>query len=574
MLKKPQTISLFHNEQLIPQLAKLIQAKKQVLIITSMPSISLVIQDQIFDLRLYEITGANHNQYPFVIDKLQNQDLDILVLGYEQLINPPKLNDVIATYQQVDYVLIMNINQSIPSNFDYRVEFENLPLILRAFNQAQFMFFAYALSESELKELESRYSLEHHFQTNNQNALFYELDVYERFNPLLEILKGQATIIIVHDYDEATMLANQINHFIPCGVVHRRVAEIQKVIYQDQWQAGELANLVITSDTILPFQHPEITQIIWVSPPISHSQMEFFHHFLQVKQTYLLFNKNHYNQSHIFTHQFMLDQSLNDLLNLLKAYPDGLTMREIERHVDGNSYTLEKSIKGLLVFGALKRKKAGYILDQPFYVTTSMAQVYAQAKMDQYHHFIDQLIPSHCPYTINDDIAITLNHLPLEIPPKVLFPTGFFKQSLIDLNLQSQPGYVFYQAYDNLNQRLTAINQLIQTLDIDLNNLSVTHLSNDDQIKSLAHHFSESLGLPLSTCFGPFDSSLIKLAANPYHKMKAILNQFNLLSKESLKAMTIVFADHGDHYWQMGVIAKSLLENKMTKQVIVIFNQP
>ena len=59
MLKKPQTISLFHNEQLIPQLDKLIQAKKQVLIITSMPSISLVIQNQIFDLRLYEITGAN-----------------------------------------------------------------------------------------------------------------------------------------------------------------------------------------------------------------------------------------------------------------------------------------------------------------------------------------------------------------------------------------------------------------------------------------------------------------------------------------------------------------------------------
>ena len=573
MLKKPQAISLFHNDQLIPVLTKLIQAKQQVLIITSMPSISRVIQDHILDLRLYEITGANHNQYAFVIEKLQNQDLDVLVLGYEQLINPPKLNDVIATYQNVDYVLIMNINQSIPSNFDYRVEFENLPLIFTAFNKAQFMFFTYALSESELKELETRYHLEHHFQTNNQDAIYYELDVYERFNPLLEILKGQATIIIVHDYDEATMLANQINHFQPCGVVHRRVPEIQKVIYQDQWQAGELANLVITSDTILPFKHPEITQIIWAAPPLSFSQMEFFHHFLQSKQTYLLFNKNHYDQNHIFTHQFVLDQSLNDLLNLLKDYPDGLTMREIERHLDGNSYTLEKAIKGLLVFGALKRKKAGYILDLPFYVTTSMAQAYAQAKIDDYHYFIDQLIPDYCPYTI-DDVADTLNHLPLVVPPKVLFPTGFFNRSLIDINLQSQPGYVFYKTYDHLNQRINAINKLLASLEIDLNDTSVTYLSKDDDVKSLAQHFSQGLGLPLSTCFGPFDSSLIKRAANPYHKMKAILNQFNLLSTKLLKATTIVFADHGDHYWQMGVIAKSLLENKMTKQVIVIFNQP
>ncbi len=569
------TVSLYHQKQYLSKLVEYVNHQNTILLITSTPSVANVILNIDKSLRVYQITGANNNLYPFVMEKIQKKEVDVLILGIEQLINPRKLNDVMNYYQSVNHVFIMNINQILPSNFDYQPEYETLPAVLRAFPQADVSLFSYTLDQTAIIQLTKYFGpINNQYRQLDINFNYYEFDMFIRIEPLLELLHEESTVVLVHDYDEATLLAHQINQFRPCGCIHRRMAEVIKVQNQIHWQNHLLDCVVITTDMILPFNHPLITQVIWATMPVDQQQLEYFSHYFNVDQTFLLFNKQEITHDDVMTHQFVMDDAINKLITLLHQHPEGLTMREIERYLDGNSYLLERTIKGLLVKQAIKRKGAGYVVDQPYQLSQAEIDTHHQQKQAAFQQLYNALVPSPHPFKITNQHDDYLKHLPLPVAPKVLFPTGFFKQSLIDPSLQSDNGYVFALAYDHLEHRIEAIDTLLKSLSINYDDVTITNFSLDDQVKHLAQTFSEHYKVEFKNVFAPFDSSILKRKHNPYHQLKAIMSQFELLIASPIKPICLVFANHGHHFWQMGVLAKVLLENQLTQRVIVIFNQP
>ncbi len=572
-----QQVTLKNKNTMLDDIQRFLLNKKHILLITSTPSISTTIKNACNTEKVYEITGANNNEFKLIVEHMKNRNVDVLIMGIEQLLNENKREIIIELYNYADIVMVDNIHHLSKTNFDYRPEYENIQYMLQTFITSQCFLYAYALSKEDIHVL----SLNFPYLLNSfsEPEIFYSyysnLDE-QRLASIVFLATNYSVVCITHDYLFAEIFANQLHRFVSSGAIHRKVEETKKVKTTLTWQSSLLTSLVITSDTILPYPYPHVDHVIWLDMPVSKQQVSFYHQLFIATKSLLVFNKESYTPNNVFVHQFAYNNLLNEVVQSIKNNPSGLTMREIEHFIDGESYVLEKAMKGLKAYQALKKEKLVYVLDQTFQLTNTMINNHQAMKENDFRSLFDTLHQKDdIDAKITPEITQTMYHYALSVFPKILFPIGFYNSSLIKKEHQSDAGYVFYKSYMNIDDRAQAIKGILDHLNISNTDISITCLCDEnDSIETLMKYYARKHGVPFFKMFSSFRSDLLKNYFNPYHKMTCIMSQFKLIRKTELNDITIVFADHGDHFWQMGVVAKALLEEKLTKRVIVVFNQP
>lgn len=576
-MNKRYDVKLKNKSTMLDDIQRFLLEKKHILLITSTPSISATIKTTCQIESVYEVTGANNNEFKRIVEHMQHRNVDVLIMGIEQLLNNVKRDIVLESFHYADIVMVDNIHHLIKTNFDYRPEYENIHDISQSFFASQWMLYTYILSQKEIHVLSNHFpTLINNYKEPEISYTYYSMSDEKRLSFLMSLTTNHSIVCIAHDYLFAEIVDNQLQRFGSSGVVHRKVEETKKVSTTLDWQSSLLTTLVITSDTILPYPYPRVDYVVWLDMPVSKQQISFYQQLFDANNSLLVFRKEFYMSNDVFVHQFAYNNLLNDVVHSIKDNPTGLTMREIEHFIDGESYVLEKAMKGLRAYNALKKNKLVYVLNQPFHLSSSEIKHHQSMKENNLLELYKTLEPKDDIDTaITPQIIETINHYPLSIRPKVLFPIGFFNSSLIKKEHRSDVGYVFYKSYANLNNRAQAIKGILDSLDISNTDTSITCLCDEnDSIEKLMQHYSRTYDIHHAKVFSSFKSSLLKNYFNPYHKMTCVMSQFKLIKTSKLKDTTVVFADHGDHFWQMGVVAKTLLEEKITKRVIVVFNQP
>lgn len=575
-MKQTRKAQMYLSTTLLDHIKQHYLNNKKVLLVTSNPSIALNIQSHFPLLSLAQVTGANNHQFKEIVEKMKSKTIDVMVLGIEQLINPSKLSIIMEHFIDVDTIMIDQIHHLSKTNFDYRPEYENLSLLIKTYTNSDWLLFYSILDDTDVTNLRLTFDIKSTSIIHpNTSYTYVSYDGVDRLKYLVDHARKYKSVFITHHYLQAEIIANQINQFLACEVVHRKVEETKKVESIKKWQSGLLDHIVITSDTTLPHPFSKVDAVVFLEPPISEAQVTYFQQLYQSSLTLLVFNKDKFMYEDSALHQFPYDELLNDVIDCLTQNPTGLTMRQMEHTINVDSYQLEKAMKGLKAYNAIKKDKLVYMLDQPFYLTPKQIQLHHNVKYQAYDAFKNKLQPSYTHLMpVDEHIMTTFYHHPLTVRPKVLFPTGFFKQSLIKKEHRSEHGYVFAVDYPKIHERAIAIDKLIQK-NYKNEQITVTSLSKEnDKVSELALYLHNHFFYDYKRVFEQFDSSLLKVNLNPYHKMKAILEQLKIIHSSSYHDVLVIVADHGDHFWQMGVLAKILLEGNLIKKVVVIFNQP
>jgi hypothetical protein len=549
-----------------------------VLWVTSNPSVAHMIKQVKPEYNVQRITGANINEFDDIVDAIKQQHVDVIVLGIEQLLNQPKLTKILQLITSVSHVIIDHIHHFSPTSFDYRPEYEHLNILFKNLAQANWSLISNSLSEFDYEIITSKVNVQHVEKKvqHSANIMKHQVfDISQLIQQLNETIMHKSTIIVTHDYAEAEIVAFLLNQQIPCGVVHRKVDETKKVKTLNQWQTGIISCLVITSDTTLPYPYPSVDQIIWLDYPISWHQLEFYKElFAAKKQMIMTYHDHSYSRSSM--HQFPFNQHLDEIMMTLKTNHHGLTMREIERFINIDSYSCEKALKGLRVFGQVDKRNMHYF---PVEDNSLFKDEVESIHLKKYSYFEDLLTRiDHSEQThpkVKDNIYQIVNHSAMPIRPKVLFPITFYPKSLILKQHQTEHGHLFACPLYDPYARALDIHHIMESFSNSIETQSIVPLHNhEEDIIELIKHLSQLSQSPIHDVFGNFDASLLHTMKNPFHKMTMIMNQLIVRQTNYLSDHVIVVANHGDHFWQMGVVGYELLSRNMCKKVMVIFNQP
>lgn len=570
---------LRHASQKIESINRALLDEKLILFITSTPSYSFVLNQAFPTKNIQSITGANNHEYQGILKALRHQEVDILILGIEQLINPTKIDVVLSIItRHVGHVIIDHIHHLSLYSHDIKAEYFTLKKLYATLKQAQWHLFSYALSIQDKQVIADVFTSVSDSTTKTTIPIaYYSTSKTQQLQLLLDYAEQGNILIVSHDYIQAEITAFKLNRLIPSGVIHRKVEETNKVALTSKWQQSSLQSLVTTSDTLLPYPYPSVDTILWIQTPLNLTQMQEWHHRFSAKQSIVVGSIESNAYCLAASHNFPYDETLTQVIKIISNHPQGLTMREMEHYLNIESYTLEKVLKGLKAFEATKKVQSKYVVHKPW----ELNQLYSltiQKVQQQAHQTLRDILLQHQlreTMHVSDKVEDVYNHVALPLRPKVLFPIGFYPKSLIYEPWLSKTGYVFEEAYKNIQLRSNDIIHIINGLSDTLEEVSIVSLSMyNDSIDLLTMNINQRLDLPFIRVFNEFDSSVLADNLNPYHKLKAITEQLQLNETSHLKATTFVVADHADHYWQMAVAAYELLSKGLTKQVIVIFNQP
>lgn len=571
---------LFHASLTKQHIQEALNDQKLIFLITSTPSYALKLKNDFPNKNIQSITGANHHEYQDVLYLLGQQLIDILVLGIEQLINPTKLDAVLdLIHDQLGFVMVDHVHHASFFNHDTKFEYLKLNELHIKLNHVPWYLYSHALSQADIRALSNSFDeITNAFSTHHSLTLtFYSANKLQQLQTLVNYANKGSVLVVAHDYLKAEMIANKLNCLVLAGVIHRKVEETTKVFLTKQWQAGKLNLLVTTSDTLLPFPYPLVDTVAWIEPPLNKIQLLEWHSLFNAKESIVIGNISDQSYLQASLHQVPYNETLNTIVKTIKDSPEGLTMREIEHYINIDTYTLEKALKGLRAMHAIKKHNSKYIIEQDWKLDASLSKDISSSMQEEHTQLVRYLKQHEQPPVneISDNTIHVFNHVALKLRPRVLFPIGFYPKSLIPNHLMSLPGFVFEELSLNINQRADDIVKLIEESKIDVMDLSVVLLSKlNDHVHDVAKVVANRLNVPLSLAFEEFDSCVLSLNLNPYHKMKAIMNQIKLLPTETLKTTVVVIADHADHYWQMAVVAYELLSNSRCKKVMVVFNQP
>ncbi len=548
-----------------------------ILWITSNPSLTLILKQERPSLNILKITGANYHEFEMTLSAIQNQQVDILVLGIEQLLNKPKLDTILQSMTITPHIVVDHIHHWSPISFDYRPEYENLTLLAQKFKDASWTLISHCLSSYDVEIITSKITLSDVIKEKNNLKLQNHIKV-DSWHQLCQLIYNKTTsqshLIITHDYLEAQWIAFLLNKLTPCGVVHRKVEETKKVDTLQAWQKKQISSLVITSDTILPYPYPKIDLVIWVDYPISKYQWLDSMHTYQTSTLAIITNHQpSFNQSAM--HQFPYDGRLNEITRVLKEQKHGLTMREIERYYNIESYTLEKAMKGLRVFKGVNKQNMKYFPLDHWHFPLNIIKSIHKNKIKLFHQLLESINPPDNYLSENHlEIEDTITHSAMPIRPKILFPTNFYEKSLIASHHQTDYGYLFATYPYKTRTRVYDIHRLINQFKKEDETLSIVpFIDGEIELLEVINQLSNRLNFPINQVFHSFDSSSLNKMQNPFYKMTMIKNQTKLIHTQYLSDCVVVIANHGDHFWQMGVVGYELLSNNMCKRVIMIFNQ-
>ncbi len=574
---KPVTLhELPINESTIHTIFK--NAAPMVLWVTSNPSVAHLIKQIKPAYQVRCITGANNNEFDDILNAIENQKVDVIVLGIEQLLNQPKLERILKLITSISHVVVDHIHHLSPISFDYRPEYEHLSILFNALTQAHWSFISNSLSESDFKAITFKVNI-HHIKNSNQlnrSISNHQVnDISQLIQLLSETIMESRTLIVTHDYFEAEIVAFLLNQLMPCGVVHRKVEESKKVQTLNEWQSGIISCLVITSDTILPYPYPFVDQVIWLDYPLNWYQVAFYKELYAAKKHAIMtYHDPSYLQ--ISMHQFPFDHRLEEIMITLENNHHGLTMREIERFINIDSYVCEKAMKGLRVFGQVDKRSMHYFPIEGTTFSKDELEGIHSKKLAYFKDFLADIVKTE-PFQlqVDDNIRHVVTHSAMPIRPKVLFPITFYPKSLILKNHQTEYGYLFISFPYNPYTRAHDIDSIMTSNLKDNETQSIVPLyHHETDMSELIKHLSQLNQSPIHHIFDKFDASLLHTMKNPFHKMTMIINQLTLLKTSYLSDSVFVVANHGDHFWQMGVVGYELLSRNMCKKVIVIFNQP
>ena len=546
--------------------------------VTSNPSIAHMIKQVKPNYNVQWITGANINEFDDVVAAIEQQQVDVIVLGIEQLLNQSKLTKILNLITSVSHVVIDHIHHYSPTSFDYRPEYEYLNILFNTLRQAHWSLVSNSLSEFDYEIIKSKINI-HYVEKNDQHldhVMKHQVfDLSQLIQLLNETIMHKSSIIVTHDYVEAEIIAFLLNHLTPCGVVHRKVDESKKVLTLNQWQTEEISTLVITSDTALPYPYPSVDQTIWLDYPLSLQQLEFFKElFAAQKQMIMTYHSPSFSRSSM--HQFPFDHQLDEIMMTLKTNNHGLTMREIERFINIDSYRCEKAMKGLLVFGQVIKRNMHYfpIADKP--LIKEEVENTQSKKITCFQDFISKINQNETYQPdVSDTIYNIVNHSTMPVRPKILFPITFYPKSLILKHHQTEQGHLFIRSIDDPYLRALDIHHIMTSNENGTDTQAIVPLYNhEDDMSELIIHLSKINPAPVCHAFEKFDASLLHTMKNPFHKMTMIMKQITLQHTDYISDCVFVIANHGDHFWQMGVVGYELLSRNMCKKVVVIFNQP
>ncbi len=549
-----------------------------VLWVTTNPSVAHLIKQVKPTYHVQRITGANHNEFEVILNAIENQHVDVIILGIEQLLNQPKLERVLKLITSISHVVIDHIHHFSPTSFDYRPEYEYLNILFNTLTQAHWSLISNSLSVFDYESITSKINVDHikkHSLPNPSIACHQVCDISQLIQRLSETIIYTHTLIVTHDYFEAETIAFLLNQLMPCGVVHRKVEETKKVHTLSQWQ-HEVSNcLVITSDTTLPHPYPLVDQIIWLDYPLSWHQLTFYKElFAAKKHVIMTYHVPSYSQSSM--HQFPFDHRLDEIMMTLKTNHHGLTMREIERFINIDSYVCEKAMKGLRVFGQVDKKSMHYFPIESITFSKDELESIHSKKLSYFKEFLADIVKTESfQLQVDDNVHHIVNHSAMPIRPKVLFPITFYPKSLISKHHQTEQGYLFIRSKYDPYKRAQDIHNIMVSNSNDVDTKSIVPLYNQEEnISELIKHLSQLNQSAIHHVFDKFDTSLLHTMKNPFHKMTMIMNQFTMLQTDYISDCVFVVANHGDHFWQMSVVGYELLSRNMCKKVIVIFNQP
>ncbi len=551
-----------------------------ILWITSDLSIASVITETSIDPSVVTISGTNNDRFEQTLIDIANDSYRVVVLGIEQLLNIPKLQRILDVMAHTRTVVVDHAHQLSLANFDHRPELHHLSFIDQALPDAEWLLFSEALSASEIPLIQQQVDVDIQTplfrQSTSHQAIMVD-DLVHTLQTVIDLVSNQRAIMITHDYQLAEMINNMLDHVFPCGVIHRKVDERKKVETLTKWLSKSLDHVVTTSDTILS-NHPSesVAMIVWIERPISIQQMDHWTIKFGSKKTIVLIRSEDRPGQHMI-HQFPYDHRLSLIHDVLSNHPNGLTMREIERHLNMESYALEKALKGLRVLNGVIKDKLTYKANPQWSIKQDDIQYIRTLKQEAYDQATAEfktLLKQDHKVIISDTITQLATNTPMSVKAKVLFPITFYPKSLIDKHLQTETGYVYPMMIPDINTRADSICSLIEN-NADISHVTIVPLSiKNDVIDTLSDHIANKLFIPKRYLIDDFVSDDLKEALNPYHKMKRIKERLTLIHDQPVSDTIVIIADHGDHFWQMAVAGYELLSRSMCLKVIVIFNQP
>lgn len=574
------TVHLLHAFLKQKTIQQALSSNKLILFISATPSYALVLKQLFPTKNIQRITGANHNEYQINLQALRYHEVDILVLGIEQLINPTKLDMILSIIpSNLGYVMIDHIEQMSLFNHDVKAEYFTLNKLYEKLAIATWFLFSFSMSTLDKQEIAHSFALvdDAYLEPSINSIVYYPYDQAKMLQFLVNKAQQCNILIVAHDYIQAQMSAFKLNKLIPTGVIHRKVDESSKVATTTKWQEGILTALVTTSDTLLPYPYPQVDCVVWIETPFSMTQVQSWHHRFDASQSLVTGIAKEDSYAQATMHHFPYNQTLTQIVDLVSQHPTGITLREMEHELNIESYSFEKALKGLRALHALKKVQSKYVMDEPWSFNQELAHTIFIKKKQAHNELLETLQKNKATseLVVSLDVDKVYRYTALPLKAKVLFPIGFYSKSLIPKSLLSEVGYVFEEPYDDIRQRAVDVIELIDSNSIDKNQLSIMTLSKkNDEIYALGQHLAALLNLQLDDVFDDFDSSTLKEHLNPFHKMSQVKKQVRLHNNHPLKKTTLVLADHADQSWQMAVVAYELLECTSTKRVIVIFNQP
>src|SRR5690554_573731 len=206
-----QRITLKNRNRMLDDLQRFVLDNKHVLLITSTPSISKLIKKYSSITNVYEVTGANNNEFKAIINHIKNKSVSVLIMGIEQLINEVKRDAIIELYNYADVLMVDHIHHLSLTSFDYRPEYENISLMMQSYATSETFFYAYSLNQRDINILNQQFP--QCINQFNQPPIDFMYTSYEdekRLALLVSLVANNNIVCISHDYLLAELIANQL----------------------------------------------------------------------------------------------------------------------------------------------------------------------------------------------------------------------------------------------------------------------------------------------------------------------------------------------------------------------------